>query len=153
MCFCCGQKTILSLADTSLPVKPSTSYSFFFFLKTTLWFILAYTYQLNYPPAPQLLSLRTFAPKHRVHLPVICCFLIVVSLRAEDQPPSQHGGRAPADAPCFLNVELIQEAGRHGGWLVVAWNSRWSLRAPCLPTVTQTNRNRFFQPKLNANVF
>lgn len=69
---------------------------------------------------PQHPSFRTFAPKHRVQLGVICCILIVISLQGEDQPLSQHGGRAPADAPRFLNVELIQEAARHGGWLVVA---------------------------------
>ena len=26
----------------------------------------------------------------------------------------------PAEVPCFLNVELIQETERHGGWLVAA---------------------------------
>lgn len=93
---------------------------FFPFTIFWLFFLLLSSFDLSTKATPQHPSLRTFAPKHRVQLCVICCVLIVISLRGEDQPLSQHGGRAPADAPCFLNVELIQEAARHGGWLVAA---------------------------------
>lgn len=53
----------------------------------------------------------------------------------EREPADQPAWRIPpGDVPCFLNVKLVQEAERHGGWLVVAshwWSSPWVL---CLPT-------------------
>lgn len=67
---------------------------------------------------------------------VISSSLIVRSLWGEDQPISLHGGWLPGDVPCFLNVELIQEAEGHGGWLVVASHSWYCLWVLCLPTVT-----------------
>lgn len=66
-------------------------------------------------------------------------------------------GRGSAHQPawnvvaCFLNVLLIQEAERHGGWLAVAshsWYCLWVLR---LPKVTEINHN-IFKPKLMQNV-
>lgn len=72
---------------------------------------------------------------------VISFTLIVTSLQGEDQP----AWRITPGAALSVDVEVIQEVGRYGGW------SPWSLFFWCLPTVTQINLNNL-EAKLKLDI-
>lgn len=67
------------------------------------------------------------------HGSVISFSLVVISLQIENHPTSTAWSITPDDVPCFLNVEPIQEAERHDGWLMAA-SHLWEKPSSCLPT-------------------